>query len=730
MKYPHLNKAVKMKKYKKKIIDFFDKHAKEIFKRRTLAKRLHIPNKHYQDFKRLLDALVDQGIIQRHKGHRYGKMRRDNIVSGTLEVKTEGFGFLKRDDGGEDIFISQRNMGPALHKDRVQVNLWAVPKHKGKLCEGRVLKVLERYHKRIVGTFTEGEKLHYVIPDDLKISNDILITEDNRAQAKPGQKVVVKLEPKKDTREPLQGRIVAILGYPEDKGVDIDSIIYDMGIRFSFPDSVKKEAEKITGEISEAEYEERLDLRGKLIFTIDPDDAEDFDDAVSLERLDNGNFLLGVHIADVSHWVQVNSDIDQEALERGNSVYLVDRVIPMLPEQISNHVCSLRQGEDSLCYSVLMEVNSNGEVIDYDFKESIINSRFRFSYKEVQNILDELHKKNNETVQKNGTDYSDILKKTINDMYNLNMTLKDKWRQYGLIDFTTLEPDVMLDANGKPYDIKARDSLESNEIIESFMLLANRTVAEHIKKIRETREGKFPFVYRIHEKPDREKITELRRFVEVLGYEFNVGNRVKSKNFQRLIQQVKGTDHEYLVENIALRSMMRAKYSKANPGHFGLGFTHYTHFTSPIRRFADLTVHRLLKCYGSDVDAPPALPASLSEICKITTECEITAEAAERESIKAKQVQFMANKIGQEFSGIISGIVPFGLFVEIPEYLIDGLIAIRDLHDDYYVHDEEHYCLIGEKRGRTFRIGDPVRVRLKRVLLQMRKIDFDIVYEE
>jgi len=719
-----------MKEYKKKIIDFLDKHAKGVFKRRTLAKRLHIPNKHYQDFKRLLDKLVDQGIIQRYKGHQYGKMKSDNIVSGTLDVKTEGFGFLKRDDGGEDIFISQRNMGPALHKDRVQVNLWAVPKHKGKLCEGRVLEVLERYHKRIVGTLTEGGKFNYVIPDDLKISNDILITEDNRAQAKPGQKVVVKLEPKKDIREPLQGRIVAILGYPEDKGVDIDSIIYDMGIRFSFPDSVKKEAENISGEISEVEYEKRLDLRKKLIFTIDPEDAKDFDDAVSLERSDNGNFLLGVHIADVSHWVQANSDIDKEALERGNSVYLVDRVIPMLPEQISNHICSLRQGEDSLCYSVLMEVNSNGEVIDYDFKESIINSRFRFSYKEVQKILDEQKDNSTDTADKENNSCSDSLKKTINDMFSLNLKLRAKWRQKGLIDFTTLEPEVMLDSDGKPYDIKARDFLDSNNIIESFMLLANRTVAEHIQKIRETQEGKFPFVYRIHEKPNREKITELRRFVEVLGYDFNVGKKVKSKSFQRLIRQVQGTDHEYLVENIALRSMMKAKYSKANPGHFGLGFTHYTHFTSPIRRYADLTVHRLLKFYCGGADDPPVLPASLSEICKITTEREITAESAERESIKAKQVQFMANKIGQEFSGIISGIVPFGLFVEIPEYLIEGLIAIRDLYDDYYVHDEERYCLIGEKRGRVFRMGDPVRVRLKRVLLQMRKIDFDIVFEQ
>ena len=724
-----MDKSVKKKRYKKKVVDFLDKHAKSIFKRRILAKRLHIPNKQYQDFKRLLDTLVDQGIIQRYKGHRYGKMKKDNIVSGTLDVKTEGFGFLKRDDGGEDIFISQRNMGPALHKDRVEVNLWAVPKHKGKLCEGRVLKVLERYHKRIVGIFTEGGKFHYVIPDDLKISQDILITEDNRAQAKPGQKVVVELEPRKDMRTPLQGRVVNIIGYPEDKGVDVDSIIYDMGIRFSFPDAVKQEAKKITGKISEEEYKKRLDLRGKLIFTIDPEDAKDYDDAVSLERSDRGNFLLGVHIADVSHWVQANSHIDQEALERGNSVYLVDRVIPMLPEQISNHICSLQQGEDRLCYSVFMEVNPEGEVIHYDFKESIINSTYRFSYKEVQKILDEQKRHSSSAIQKKGQTYSDTVVRTMIDMYHVKLILKEKWRQKGLIDFTTLEPEVLLDSDGKPYDIKAREFFDSNEIIESFMLLANRTVAGHIQKIRETKEGKFPFVYRIHEKPDREKITELRRFVEVLGYEFNVGKRVKSKNFQRLIQQVKGTEHEYLVENIALRSMMKAKYSKANPGHFGLGFTHYTHFTSPIRRYADLTVHRLLKFYCGYADDPPVFPASLSEICKTTTEREITAESAERESIKAKQVQFMANKIGQEFSGIISGIVPFGLFVEIPEYLIEGLIAIRDLYDDYYVHDEDHYCLIGEKRGKVFRIGDPVRVRLKRVLLEMRKIDFDIVFE-
>ncbi|MFO7889815.1 MAG: ribonuclease R [bacterium] len=715
-----------MKKYKSKVINFLDKNAKSIFKRRTLAKQLNIPNKNYHDFKQLLEKLVNQGIIQRYKGHQYGKLKKNNVVTGTLHTKTEGFGFLKRDDGGEDIFISQRNMGPALHKDKVQVCLWAVPKNKGKLCEGKVLKVLERYHKRIVGTFTEGGKFHYVIPDDLKISNDILITEENRAKARPGQKVVVELEPRKNWREPLQGKITKIIGYPDDKGVDIVSIIYDMGIRSSFPKTVNKEVKKITGKIAESEYEKRLDLRKKLIFTIDPEDAKDFDDAVSLENLKNGNLLLGVHIADVSHWVQANSAADKEALERGNSVYLVDRVIPMLPEKISNTICSLQQGEDRLCYSVLMEIDSEGNVIDYKFKESIINSFFRFTYKEVQKILDEMTSKNNKSSQK---EYPDKLKQTLINMYHLSKKLKVRWRQKGLIDFTTLDPEILLDSEGNPYDIKVRHTLDSHKLIESFMLLANRTVAEHIQKIRETREGKFPFVYRIHEKPDKEKLIELSRFVRILGYDFNVGKKIQSKKFQQLLQQVKGTEQEYLVENIALRSMMKAKYSKTNPGHFGLGISHYTHFTSPIRRYADLTVHRLLKYYCEAHTEPPSLPRSLAEICKITTEREITAESAERESIKAKQVQFMANRIGQEFSGIISGIVPFGLFVEIPEYLVEGLIAIRDLYDDYYVHDEKNYCLIGEKRGKVFRMGDPIRVRLKRVLLQMRKIDFDIVFE-
>jgi len=729
MKYSHINKSAGIEKYKSDLIDFLDKHSNQIFKRRTLAKRLQISNRYYQDFKRLLDQLVNQGSIQRYTGHQYGKPRSDNTVTGILQVKTEGFGFLKRDDSEEDIFISQRNMGSALHKDRVQVCLWAVPKHKGKLCEGRVLKVLERYHKRIVGTFREGARFHYVIPDDLKISNDILISEKDRAKAGAGHKVVVELKQRKNSREPLQGRIVKIIGYPEDKGVDIFSIIYDMGIRSSFPDSVKKEIKNLTDTISEAEYRRRLDLRKKLIFTIDPEDARDFDDAVSLERLDKGNFLLGVHIADVSYWVPPNSKIDKEALERGNSIYLVDRVISMLPEKISNNLCSLKKGEDRLCYSVLIEIDPEGEIIEYDFNESVINSRFRFSYNEVQKIIDRLTSENYEkSFQAGKQNYPEELNKTIKNMYFLSIMLKDQWKEKGLIDFTTLEPEVLLDSDGRPYDIKVRQTLASHEIIESFMLLANKIVAEHIKKIRETGDGKFPFVYRIHEKPSREKLAELSRFVRILGYDFNVGKKIKSKKFQNLLQQVKGTKQEYLVENIALRSMMKAKYSKANPGHFGLGFSHYTHFTSPIRRYADLTVHRLLKYYCSKHVPSPSFPRSLAEICKITTEREITAESAERESVKAKQVQFMANKIGEEFSGIISGIVPFGLFVEIPEYLIEGLVAIKDLYDDYYVLDEDHYCLIGEKRGRIFRMGDPIRVRLKRVLLQMRKIDFDIVY--
>lgn len=723
----------KMKKYSSSIINFLNNNPKHIYKGRQITKCLNVPNKDYQSFKRLFRLLAEEGKIQRYKGNQYGKIKVENIVTGILHVKTEGFGYLIRDDHNEDIFISQRNMGPAMHRDRIKVIIWAHPK--GKSPEGRVLQVIEKKYKKIVGTYTAGNRIHYVIPDDLKISQDLLIPALESGGAAAGQKVVVEVINRKDSREPLQGRVTAVLGNPEEEDVDILSIIHSLQLPIDFPKTVIYEADQLAEKIPEAEYKRRLDLRDNLIFTIDPEDAKDFDDAVSLQKKQNGNYLLGVHIADVSFWVKTDSIVDREALDRGTSIYLIDRVIPMLPESLSNKICSLRPDEDRLTYSVLMELSPQGEVVDYEFRESIIKSRYKLSYLQVQKIINE-SKENKPDILRVNHEYGqdtakeelyNYLKKTISEMYNFSQIITSRFRANGAIDFDTPEPKILLDSKGRPVDIKIRERLDSHKLIECFMLLANKTVAEHIQKLREEKNNKFPFIYRIHEKPQPEKISTLSKFVRTLGYDFNVGKKIKQKKIQSLLKQVKGTKHEYLIEGITLRSMMKAEYSKKNPGHFGLGFPHYTHFTSPIRRYPDLIIHRLLKAYCSDGKDRSVTNKNLTEICKIANQKEIIAQEAERESIKAKQILFLKDKIGEQFNGVISGVVSFGIFVEISEFLIDGLVHIKDLNDDYYIHDEGHYCLIGQRRGKTFRIGDTVRVRLKKVLLQMRKIDFDIV---
>ncbi len=724
----------KKENLEEELLRLLDAHPGQIFKSKELAKHLGVRNQDYQPFKRRVRRLAEEGKLTRHKGNRYGKVRKSLAVTGVLHVKTQGYGFVLRDDGGEDVFVSQRNMGTALHRDRVRVGLWA--QSIGKLPEGRVIEILKRGRDRIVGTFMEARTYNYVIPDELKITRDVYVDGRDRGDTRPGQKVVVEITKWGDFRRLPEGKVVEVLGYPDEKGVDVLSVAYGYDLPMVFPKAVEEEAEQIPEDIPERAWEKRLDLRGKMIFTIDPQDAKDFDDAVSLERLSNGHFLLGVHIADVGAFVPPGSAVDREALRRGTSVYLVDRVVPMIPERLSSDLCSLKPNKDRLTYSVLMEVTPEGILEDYRIEESIIRSRYRMTYEEVQRMIDDFWGESGESrdeKRNSGADSrgkSDDLRKTLSDMVGLSRKLKARWRTVGSIDFDAPEPEVVLDPRGRPIELKVRERLESHELIEAFMLLANRTVAEHIQRLRRERDRKFAFVYRIHEKPRGKKMEEFVRFVRALGYSFEPGKRVTPKKFQSLLEEVHGTQQEVIVEEVALRTMMKAIYTTRNVGHFGLAFKQYTHFTSPIRRYPDLTVHRLLKAYCEGGPKSLSLPVKLSEICEIATAREITAQEAERESIKAKQVEFMEERIGEEFDGIISGITPFGIFVEIAAYLVEGLVHIKDLDDDTYVHDEKHYRLIGKNRNKIYRLGDPVRVKVVRVLREMRKIDFLLVEEE
>ena len=718
------------------LLRFLEAHPDHIYKSRELAKRLRVPNRDYQSFKKIVRRLAEEGRISRYKGNKYGAHRKPVEITGVLHVKTQGYGFVIRDDEGEDVFISQRSMGTALHRDRVKAVLWA--QSKGKLPEGKIIEIIKRGHKRIVGTFQEAQTYNYVNPDELKISTDVYVSEGDRGRALAGQKVVVEITKWGDARRMPEGRVIEVLGRRGEKDVDVLSIIHAFDLPLEFPGPVQEEVNRLASELPDSALVNRLDLRKKLVFTIDPEDAKDFDDALSMEKLSNGNVSLGVHIADVSAFVPAKSAIDLEALRRGSSIYLVDRVIPMLPDRLSSKLCSLRPEEDRLTYSVLMEINNDGILVDYQIRESIIRSRYRLSYREVHHMLDEsrMNDKNEDAGKKPSasnsslSDKSEILRKTIREMTRLSRIILERWQKTGSIDFDAPEPEVVLDDSGRPVELGRKERLESHRMVEAFMLLANRTVAEHISRLRRERGRKYPFTYRIHERPEGKKLEEFVRFVRALGYTFEVGKRATPKQFQSILKQVRGTNHEIIVEEVALRTMMKAVYSTRNMGHFGLAFKSYTHFTSPIRRYPDLTVHRLLKAYCRDESESVPLSARLSEICEISTEREIVAQEAERESIKAKQVAFMEDRVGEEFDGIISGVTSFGIFVEIPEYLVEGLVHIKDLDDDYYVFDEKNYCLIGQDRGKTYRLGDGVRVRLDRVLRDMRKLDFLLVDKE
>lgn len=708
------------------VLDFLKSRPGHIFKVRALARELDISARQYASFKILLKSLTEQNRIRRHKGNKFGYLREPAVVTGQLHVKTQGYGFLIRDDGGEDLFISQRNMGSALDRDKVKVLPWA--KAQGKLTEGRVIEILERGRTTVVGTFLEAKTFNYVMPDDLKINRDIYIDFKDSHNASIGQKVVVQIDDWGDDRRMPSGKVVEVLGYAQDKGVDVLSVAHTFNISPHFPKAVEKEARAIQPQIAQEEVDRRADFRNEFIFTIDPEDAKDFDDAVSLKMLENGHFQLGVHIADVSHYVQPNAAIDKEAYSRGTSVYLVDRVIPMLPESLSNEVCSLKPQTDRLTFSVIIEISPEGEIFDTHITESVIHSNYRLTYQQAHQIIHQLPLEKSK--QRDSSIFEDqTLFNTLKQMHSLSQVLLDQWRHEGSIDFDVSEPKVELDETGKPIALGIRERLESHRLIEAFMLLANRAVAEKIKIAEVEKNRKLPFVYRIHEKPSGKKLDTFLLLMKTLGYSVSP-KKITPKKIQTILHQAKDTPHQVLIEDVALRAMMKAQYSTKNMGHFGLAFPCYTHFTSPIRRYPDLMVHRLLKHYLATDFQPPQNKSELTKTCFVATDREIQAQEAEWESIKAKQIEFMAGKIGESYSGIISGVTTFGVFVEIPEYKVEGLIHINALEDDYYELDERHFRLIGRRFGKCYQIGMSVHVTVSRVLRDGRKLDFILTPSE
>ncbi|MFB6277879.1 MAG: ribonuclease R [Salinibacter sp.] len=700
---------------RQEILSFLRDHPNTSFRSHDIAQGLDIEdNDRYLQFCDVLAEMAGQKLVSRD-GRKYTCKSEKRHRTGILSCHPDGYGFVQAVDSDEEFFIRTPNMEEALHGDLVRVAVAArAPEDKKRECE--VVEVLERRCEKVVGTFHQRDQFAFVEPDDQRILQDVYVAPDSFSGAKDGEKVMVSIDRFDDRKASPEGRILRVIGSADDPEVRVLSLAMSMDVKADFPDAVEAEAEEIPVAIPDDEVERRRDLRDKPIFTIDPVDAKDFDDAIHIERLDNGNYEIGVHIADVSHYVRPDTAIDEEALERATSVYLVDRTIPMLPEKLSNKVCSLRPHEDKLAFSILMEVTPQGNVDDYEICETIIHSKERLTYDRAQDYIE-------------GGYPDDKMAPEVVQANRLAKTLTKKRMRSGGIDFGSDEVNVILDEDGTPVNIVRKDRLQANRLIEELMLLANRTVAQHIAaperlgqhRTNGTGEDPHPFVYRVHDSPDGDKIQQLAEYVRVFGYELPLtdGNATSS-DLGALIDDVKGEAEEQVIVRSALRAMSKAEYAVGNIGHYGLGFDYYTHFTSPIRRYPDLMVHRLLKRYAqghTDVN-----PEELAARCEHCSEQERNAEEAERESVKLKQVEYVKDHVGETFDGVVSGVTKFGVFVEITDLLVEGLVHVREM-DDYYVYDESTYTLRGESNGKAYRPGDDVTVEVAAASVEDREID-------
>ncbi len=639
-------------------------------------------------------------------------------IEGTIELTRSGSAFLipeNRTEYPEDIFISPKNTANALNGDKVTIH--ASPKGNGRRMEGEVVEITERKKTEFVGTLQMSQSFGFLVADDPRMHVDIFIPQDKYAGAANGQKVLAKMTGWEKWKKNPTGEIIEVLGNPGENDTEIHSILAEFGLPYSFPQHLEREADKIPTQITAQEISKRRDFREVTTFTIDPLDAKDFDDAISFTILKNGNFEIGVHIADVTHYVRPNSEIEEEAQKRATSVYLVDRVVPMLPEILSNNVCSLRPREEKLCFSAVFEMNHQGRIIEKWFGKTVINSDRRFTYEEAQKIID--------------TEEGDFAKEIL-ILNSLAKILRKERIKKGAISFNKVEVKFNLDEKANPVGVFFKKQEDSHKLIEEFMLLANRSVAELCGKNdrknisgKEKAGGGAPFVYRVHDIPNEEKIGVFSQFIKKFGYKLTTTNRKNiSRELNEVLDSVKGKAEENMIETLAVRTMMKAIYTTKNIGHYGLAFDYYTHFTSPIRRYPDMMVHRLLENHLNNVSAKGE---GLEDLCKQSSKMEKLAEEAERASVKYKQVQFMQDRVGEEFEGMISGVTEWGLFVELVENKCEGMIRLRDMKDDFYVFDEENYRVVGKRRGKILQLGAKVRVMVKRADLVKKQLDFEMV---
>ena len=692
---------------RREILSLFKNNAKRAFRPKEVAKKLgYSDNQDYKTCRAVLEEMVDRGQIARIKGNQFAYRPSSSRLEGKLSVHQAGYGFVRVEGYEDDFFVRSRRMNTALDGDTVRIGL-AARQEKGQRQQAEVLEVLKRGRTSAVGTFQHSGSFAVVIPDDRRLTHDIYVDLDSVGEAVDGDKVQVSIDAFEHRGAAPRGRILKIIGAADDPAIQTIALALSAGIEVDFEEDVLLEARSEVLDLSDHEVSRRADFRNRSVFTIDPVDARDFDDALHIHSLGNGQVEVGIHIADVSHYVRPGTAIDRAAAARATSVYLVDRVIPMLPEELSNELCSLKPNEDRLAFSCIVNLDSNAKVLKFYMTESVIRSAHRLSYEDAQEIM--LGEGAGHPLEKNIALLNDLAKKMRKSRF-----------ENGSIDFGVREVRIELDESSRPIRIVPRERRDSHRLVEEFMLLANRLVAKEYGLEPHT------FVFRVHDPPDKDRITQLANYVGAFGHELrHDSGQVSPKALNDLLKSVANKPESAVIEQAALRSMSRARYDTNNRGHYGLAADYYTHYTSPIRRYPDLMVHRLIKARLAGKTEPKR--EQLDDLVQHCSEREVVATEAERESVRLKKVEYVLNHVGEEYGGVISGVSKFGVYIELEDLLVEGMVHVRDMDDDYYEYDEASFSLVGSRTGRRYRPGIKVRVLIAGASLENREIDFSFV---